>query len=273
MLIDFHLGQGSIVLRIKVRDSSVTTGAGLTGLTSASSGMIISTIADNEATATVYTVAASHVQTITTLGTFAAPSASNCRFKEVDATNHPGIYEVQIADARYAVSSAKSLLISLSGATNMVQTDVLIPLRSVDPYSATAFITGVNSLAPPSAWNTDVIQTGDSFTRLGAPAGASVSADVAAVNTKTTNLPPDPADASDIAAAFAAVLVTAMTEAYPADGATMSMAQFAYLIRSFLTDFSISGTTLTAKKVDGSTTSSTYTLNDATSPTAITRAS
>ncbi len=36
-------------------------------------------------------------------------------------------------------------------------------------------------------------QTGDSFARLGAPAGASVSADVAAVNAKTTNLPASPA--------------------------------------------------------------------------------
>ncbi len=36
-------------------------------------------------------------------------------------------------------------------------------------------------------------QTGDAFTRLGAPAGASVSADIAAVNAKTTNLPASPA--------------------------------------------------------------------------------
>jgi hypothetical protein len=35
--------------------------------------------------------------------------------------------------------------------------------------------------------------TGDAFARLGAPAGASVSADVAAINTKTTNLPAAPA--------------------------------------------------------------------------------
>jgi hypothetical protein len=36
-------------------------------------------------------------------------------------------------------------------------------------------------------------QTGDSYARLGAPAGASMSADVAAVNAKTTNLPSSPA--------------------------------------------------------------------------------
>lgn len=54
--------------------------------------------------------------------------------------------------------------------------------------------------------------TGDAFARLGAPAGASVSADVAAVKAdtaavklKTDNLPSDPADASDIAASFSTV--------------------------------------------------------------------
>lgn len=41
-------------------------------------------------------------------------------------------------------------------------------------------------------------QSGDAYARLGAPAGASVSADVAAVNAKTTNLPATPAATGDI---------------------------------------------------------------------------
>lgn len=60
--------------------------------------------------------------------------------------------------------------------------------------------------------------TGDAFARLGAPAGASVSADVAAVKSdtaavklKTDNLPSDPADASDIASAFSTVNSTLAT--------------------------------------------------------------
>jgi hypothetical protein len=136
MLIGYKRGQGSIVLRIKILNSSVSTGAGLTGLSSTSSGLIISTIADNEATATAYTVAASNVETVTTLGTFAAPSSGKCRFREVDATNHKGVYEIQLADARYAVSNAKSLLVSVLGATNAAETDVVIPLRDLDPFSS-----------------------------------------------------------------------------------------------------------------------------------------
>jgi len=56
------------------------------------------------------------------------------------------------------------------------------------------------------------LQSGDAYARLGAPAGASTAADVAAVKAdtaavkaKTDALPPDPADASDLAALLAAV--------------------------------------------------------------------
>lgn len=112
-----------------------TTGDGLTGLSIASSGLIISTIADNEATATTYTVAGSTIETIATLGTFAAPTAIKCRFKEVDATNHQGLYEFQFADARFAVASAKRLVISVSGATDLLDGDYEIQLTDFDMYA------------------------------------------------------------------------------------------------------------------------------------------
>lgn len=136
MLIAYRRGQGSIILRVKILDSSVATGAGLAGLTSASSGLRISTIADNEASATAYTAGGSTIEGIATLGTFAAPTATKCRFGEVDATNHPGVYEIQLADARFAVSSARSLLVSISGATDAAETDAVIPLTDLDPYDA-----------------------------------------------------------------------------------------------------------------------------------------
>ena len=151
-LIGYKRGQGSIILRVKILNSSVTTGAGLTGLTSASTGLIIAAIADNEATSTAYTVAGTNVETITTLGTYAAPTSGKCRFKEVDATNHKGVYEIQLADARYAVSSAKSLLVSISGATNAAETDVVIPLQDLDPYdSVRAGLTAMPNVSSGSA--------------------------------------------------------------------------------------------------------------------------
>lgn len=164
----------SNIHRVFIQDSSSTIGAGLAGLTSASTGMIISTIANNEATATVYTVAASNVETITTLGTYAAPTASKCRFKEVDATNMPGVYELQFADARYSVASSNQLQVMISGATNAAPCLFEVQLDTNTPA--------------------------DVYARIGAPAGASIAADlvtiddfldteIAAIKTKTDFLP------------------------------------------------------------------------------------
>lgn len=122
--LEFGVSPTSVIIRVKLMNSSVTTGAGLTGLSSASSGLVISTIKSGEATPTTYTVAGSTIETIATLGTYAAPTATKCRFKEVDATNHPGVYEIQLADARFA--STDALLISVSGATNLAQADIEI---------------------------------------------------------------------------------------------------------------------------------------------------
>ena len=177
MLIGYKRGQGSVVLRIKILNSSVSTGAGLTGLTSASSGLIISSIADNEAAATAYTVAGATIETITTLGTYAAPTATKCRFKEVDATNHKGVYEIHIADARFAVSSAKSLLVSISGATNAVECDVVVPLRDLDPYDAVrAGLTAIPNVASGSAGA--IITSGTGTAQLSVSTGIA-QADVA----------------------------------------------------------------------------------------------
>lgn len=139
--------------------SKISTGLGFTGLGIASSGLIISTIANNESTATAYTAAGSTIETISTLGTFAAPTATKCRFKEVDATNHPGLYEFQFADARFSVSNAKRLTITVSGVSDLKTENYLIFLGALDWHSATAFITGINSLAPPSNWNLDSIDS------------------------------------------------------------------------------------------------------------------
>lgn len=125
-------GITSVIIRVKILDTSKTDGSGLAGLTNASSGLVISTIANNEATPTVYTVAAGDIETITTLGTYAAPTASKCRFKEVHATNHKGTYEIHLADARWSVADAKSLQITVYGAANALQVDAEYQLTSFD---------------------------------------------------------------------------------------------------------------------------------------------
>lgn len=65
----------------------------------------------------------------------------------------------------------------------------------------------------------------------------------------------------------------AQTESYAADGAAPSVTQALMLILQALTEFLISGTSFTIKKLDGSTTAAVLTLNSSTAPTSVTRSS
>lgn len=67
------------------------------------------------------------------------------------------------------------------------------------------------------------------------------------------------------------ILTTQMTESYAADGTAPTLAQALFLIQQSIGDFSISGTTITVKKLDGSSTAATYTLDSSTLPTSRTR--
>jgi hypothetical protein len=72
--------------------------------------------------------------------------------------------------------------------------------------------------------------------------------------------------------ALSATGSAALTEGYAADGAAATLPQLLYMLLAVLTEVTVSGTTMTAKKLDGSTTAGTFTLNDAADPTSITRA-
>ena len=70
-----------------------------------------------------------------------------------------------------------------------------------------------------------------------------------------------------------AMWTTAQTESYASDGSTATPAQLLYMILCSVSEFAISGTTITGKKWDGSTTAMTWTINYASNPTSRTRAS
>jgi hypothetical protein len=258
-------GDTSNIEQVFIQDSSSTTGAGLAGLTSSSSGLTAYYHRDTDTTATAITLATMTVGTFTSSG-----------FKEIDATNMPGWYQFCPPDAALA-SGAKSVAIHLKGATNMAPLPIEIQLIAVDLQDATragltalpnvaagangglptgdasghvtfantsiATVTTLTNLPSiPANWltatgiaasalngkgdwnvgktgysltqafptnfsaigisagghisNVDTVttytgntpQTGDSFTRLGAPAGASVSADIAAVKSETDTI-------------------------------------------------------------------------------------
>lgn len=83
----------------------------------------------------------------------------------------------------------------------------------------------------------------------------------------------DPPTKAEVDTAVAGLLTTQMAESYNADGTAPTLAQSLFVVMQRLTESSISGTSVTVKRLDGSTTAYTLTLNDATTPTSSTRAS
>jgi hypothetical protein len=80
------------------------------------------------------------------------------------------------------------------------------------------------------------------------------------------------AAASKTGYALSATGSAALTEGYAADGATATLPQLLYMIWAMLAEKEVASTTLTANKLDGTTAAMTFTLDDATTPTTITRA-
>lgn len=157
-------GTTSYICEIFIQDTSSTTGAGLTGMVYNSAGLTAYYKRSNGTTAVQITLA-----TIATLGTFASGG-----FKEVDATNMPGVYELHIPDACLA-AGATSVAILLKGAVNMAPVPLEITLKGNDEA--------------------------DIMSRLGAPAGASIAADVAAVKSDSAAILDDTGTSGVVVAA------------------------------------------------------------------------
>ena len=138
-------GITSKIIHIFISDSSSTTGAGLTGLVYNSAGLTAYYIRAGDASPTMIPLVDATVGTYTSGG-----------FKEVDATNMPGIYELHPPDACFA-AGADQVVIFLKGAANMVPLPLEIQLRD----------------------NTEK----DVYDRIGTPAGTSIAADVADIPT------------------------------------------------------------------------------------------
>ena len=78
--------------------------------------------------------------------------------------------------------------------------------------------------------------------------------------------------AADVAVEVDALLTAVIPDSIPADGTRPSMKQALYMLTQFMLERSVTSTTVTVKKADGSTTLFTLTLSDPTNPTSITRA-
>lgn len=135
-------GATSVIMHVFLHDSA---GAGLTGLTSSTSGLVIAAVRPGEAAATVYTVAASNIETITTVGTYQSPTAGKIRFKEIDATNLPGWYEVHPADALLnTTGTRRGLVLTFKGAASLVQANLQVQLIG-NTLQASGIVVGTNN--------------------------------------------------------------------------------------------------------------------------------
>lgn len=83
---------------------------------------------------------------------------------------------------------------------------------------------------------------------------------------------PDTLSLANIKTQVDSGFTTQMADSVPADGTIPTREQMIYMVGQFLMDFAISSTTRTTRKVDGSTTLITHTLDDDTLPTSLTRA-
>ena len=144
---------------------------------------------------------------------------------------------------------------------------VTFPASIASPTNITA-ATGI-TLTPTTGLGN---QTADITGSLSGSVGS-----VAAGGITSSSIAADAIGASELAAdavaeIAAAVLTTQMTESYRADGAAPTLAQGICETLAHLGESSIASTTKTIKKFDGTTTAGTFTLDDATTPTSITRA-
>jgi ribosomal protein L12E/L44/L45/RPP1/RPP2 len=141
----------------------------------------------------------------------------------------------------------------------LVDTDTTIP----------ALIAALNDLS--SADVNAACDTAISDAALATAAGlATVDSNVDDILTDTSSTIPALITAlNDISVSD--ILTTAMTESYAAAGSAPTLAQALFLIQQLLADHVASGTTLTVRRLNGTTTAATFTFNDADNPSGITR--
>lgn len=148
------------------------------------------------------------------------------------------------------------------GAAGAGLTDINLPNQTMD---ITGNITGNLSGSVGSVTAAITLPT--------IPTGWLTAAGIAADAITAAKIATGAIDADALAAdAVAEILTTQMTESYAADTVAPTLAQAVFMIMQSLNQAAISGTTKTVKKIDKTTAAATFTLDSATDPTSITRA-
>lgn len=145
------------IVPVFLQDSTKTDGSGKAGLTSATAGLRIVVRRELTAAVTEYKVDTDgNVEDISTLGTYAAPTAGKCRFKLVNDTLQPGFYEIQFAQALVGAADASRHVTGCVYGTGIAPCPFEIPLTAVDLQTnlIPANLTQVNGVAQSATLDT-----------------------------------------------------------------------------------------------------------------------
>lgn len=192
---------------------------------------------------------------ITTAATAATPTAAAVTGAVGSVTGNVG------GNVVGSVGSVTGAVGSVTGAVGSVTAAVTVGTNNDKTgYALTAAYDAAKTALPASSYV--------------APDNASIATILTKTDVATSTrlasasytIPPTATEISD------AVLYTPMTESYNAKGSDASIAQIGYTLLSHLGETAIVDTTKTLYKLDGVTVAKTFTLNSATVPTAITRA-
>lgn len=261
----------SHALRVGVADQIAyfraynTDGSAKTDLTSSTTGLALS----------VFRVGASAVS----ISSLSAKAADNTAHADGAIRAVSGnLYTVDLPDAACA-DQVPSISVKGSYTGGVIEG----PEHPLVGYNPASVAVGANTTAPATPTNVSDVQTAILAKLPTALVGGRMDASVGAYQTGLVPLQPLVAGRQISVAATtgavvldpasrAAILTEQLIESYAADGASPTVAQALMMILQHHQQKSVSGTTVTIKKLDKSTTASTYTLDSATDPTSITRA-
>ena len=184
-----QIGTTSLVCEVFVQDSSKTTGVGLTGIAYNAAGL---TCYYKINTGTASVVAS--INHITTLGTYVG-DATHAGWAEVDATNMPGTYEINIPN-NALLTGADSVVVYFQGVTNMAPLILEIELTATNNQDG---VHGGMSALPNTACasNASLLTVGSGTAQINASGGkvpatlastdvtGNVAADLQTIKTQT----------------------------------------------------------------------------------------
>lgn len=195
------------------------------------------------------------------------------RTLDVTATGEAGI--------DWANIGGPTTTVNLSGTTVKTATDVETDTADIQSRLPAALVSGrIDASVGAMAANTltAAALAADAVTEI--QSGLATDADMSTVLAALAAILDDTGTSGVIVAtnndktgyALSATGSAALTEGYRTNGAAGTLPELLYEVIAHLGESTIAGTTKTIKKIDHSTTAETFTLDDATTPTSITRA-